>query len=61
LIFNCDVDCYFALKVWNAQNSGAAAVLVADDRDEPLITMDSPEEDKTTVDYFDKILIYTGS
>jgi len=37
-------DCYFTLKVWNAQNAGAAAILVADDHDEPLITMDSPKE-----------------
>lgn len=50
-------DCYFALKVWNAQNAGAAAVLVADDRDEPLITMDSPEEDKAAARYLDKISI----
>ncbi|KAJ6393335.1 hypothetical protein OIU77_022742 [Salix suchowensis] len=37
-------ECYFALKAWNAQQAGAAAVLVADSIDEPLITMDSPEE-----------------
>lgn len=40
-------DCYFARKAWNAQNAGAAAILVADDRDEPLITMDSPAEEKS--------------
>lgn len=40
------VDCYFALKAWNGQNAGAAAVLVADTVDEPLITMDSPEESR---------------
>lgn len=50
-------ECYFALKVWNAQNAGAAAVLVADDRDEPLITMDSPEEDTTAAEYLDKISV----
>ncbi|KAH9318618.1 hypothetical protein KI387_020387, partial [Taxus chinensis] len=50
-------DCYFALKAWNAQNGGAAAVLVADDREEPLITMDSPEEDKASDDYLEKISI----
>lgn len=50
-------ECYFALKVWNAQNAGAAAVLVADDRDEPLITMDSPEEDKAAAAYLDRISI----
>ncbi|GJN10669.1 hypothetical protein PR202_ga28784 [Eleusine coracana subsp. coracana] len=40
-------DCYFTTKGWNAQNSGAAAVLVADDRVEPLITMDTPESSGT--------------
>ncbi|KAJ7543512.1 hypothetical protein O6H91_09G041300 [Diphasiastrum complanatum] len=50
-------DCYFALKVWNAQNAGAAAVLVADDKDEPLITMDSPEEDNASADYLQNITI----
>ncbi|KAJ7533458.1 hypothetical protein O6H91_13G050300 [Diphasiastrum complanatum] len=50
-------DCYFALKVWNAQNAGAAAVLVADDRSEALITMDSPEEGNATPDYLDNITI----
>ncbi|KAG0592962.1 hypothetical protein KC19_1G293800 [Ceratodon purpureus] len=38
--------CYFALKAWNAQNAGAAAVLVADDKVELLITMDTPDEGK---------------
>ncbi|XP_057867292.1 vacuolar-sorting receptor 6 [Cryptomeria japonica] len=50
-------ECYFAMKAWNAQNGGAAAVLVADDREEPLITMDSPEESKAAADYLDKISI----
>ncbi|KAL6843890.1 hypothetical protein ACP4OV_026461 [Aristida adscensionis] len=36
--------CYFALKTWHAQLAGAAAVLVADIADEPLLTMDTPEE-----------------
>ncbi|ERN14923.1 hypothetical protein AMTRI_Chr02g213480 [Amborella trichopoda] len=49
--------CYFALKVWNAQQAGAAAVLVADDQDEPLITMDSPEEDHEAKNYVSKINI----
>lgn len=49
--------CYFALKVWNAQNAGAAAVLVTDDKVEPLITMDSPDEDNTAAEYLDKITI----
>ncbi|XP_066395522.1 vacuolar-sorting receptor 1-like [Miscanthus floridulus] len=40
-------DCYFTTKGWNAQNAGAAAVLVADDKVEPLITMDSPESSGT--------------
>ncbi|KAH9300872.1 hypothetical protein KI387_012455, partial [Taxus chinensis] len=50
-------DCYFALKVWNAQNAGAAAVLVADDKEEPLITMDSPEEDVASAEYLQNITI----
>lgn len=37
-------DCIFALKAWRAQQAGAVAILIADDLDEPLITMDVPEE-----------------
>ncbi|KAL8508686.1 hypothetical protein ACS0TY_019076 [Phlomoides rotata] len=48
-------DCYFALKVWNAEQAGASAVLVADIIDEPLITMDSPEESSDAQGYTDKI------
>ncbi|ESQ33748.1 hypothetical protein EUTSA_v10007059mg [Eutrema salsugineum] len=50
-------ECYFALKVWNGQQSGAAAVLVADNVDEPLITMDSPEESKEADEFIEKISI----
>ncbi|KAJ7528163.1 hypothetical protein O6H91_16G087300 [Diphasiastrum complanatum] len=50
-------DCYFAFKVWNAQKSGAAAVLVADDRNEPLITMDSPEDSSSSASYVQNITI----
>ncbi|KAK3013918.1 hypothetical protein RJ639_009446 [Escallonia herrerae] len=50
-------DCFFALKVWNAQNAGASAVLVADDIEEALITMDSPEEDHSSVKYIENITI----
>ncbi|XP_059668144.1 vacuolar-sorting receptor 1-like [Cornus florida] len=50
-------DCYFTLKAWNAQNAGAAAILVADDRDEPLITMDTPEEEDARADYLQNISI----
>eukprot|EP00245_Coleochaete_scutata_P007116 TRINITY_DN22212_c0_g1_i1.p1 TRINITY_DN22212_c0_g1~~TRINITY_DN22212_c0_g1_i1.p1 ORF type:complete len:617 (+),score=103.94 TRINITY_DN22212_c0_g1_i1:108-1958(+) len=32
-------ECFFTQKVWNAQVAGASAVLVADDKDEELITM----------------------
>jgi len=46
------------LKAWNAQNGGAAAILVADDKAETLITMDTPEEGKgTNDDYVDDISI----
>ncbi len=50
-------DCYFAKKVYNAQQAGAAAVLVADDRDESLLTMDSPEDDSNAAQYLDNITI----
>ncbi|RZC46761.1 hypothetical protein C5167_039716 [Papaver somniferum] len=50
-------ECYFALKVWNAQKAGAAAVLVADNIDEPLITMNSPKESRDSEGYIDKIKI----
>ncbi|EPS57970.1 hypothetical protein M569_16845, partial [Genlisea aurea] len=50
-------DCFFALKVWNAQNAGAAAVLVADDVSEALITMDTPEEDGSSLSYIANITI----
>ena len=50
------IDCYFAKKAWNAQKAGAAAILVADDKDEPLITMDNPEE-SGNIDYLENITI----
>ncbi|XP_047307238.1 vacuolar-sorting receptor 1-like isoform X1 [Impatiens glandulifera] len=52
-------DCFFTLKAWNAQNAGAAAILIADDKSESLITMDTPEEDAddSRSDYFHKITI----
>ncbi|XP_050234981.1 vacuolar-sorting receptor 1-like [Mercurialis annua] len=50
-------DCYFTLKAWNAQKGGAAAILVADDKMEPLITMDTPEEENANADYLQKINI----
>ena len=49
--------CYFATKVYNAQLAGAAAVLVADNKQENLITMDSPEEDPATADFLQDITI----
>ncbi|KAJ6388354.1 hypothetical protein OIU77_026853 [Salix suchowensis] len=48
-------ECYFALKAWNAQQAGAAAVLVADNIDEPLLTMDSPEMSTDADGYVEKI------
>ncbi|KAM7467900.1 hypothetical protein LguiB_015462 [Lonicera macranthoides] len=50
-------DCYFTLKAWNAQKAGAAAILVADNKDEPLITMDAPEEEDAQADYLQNISI----
>ncbi|XWS62320.1 hypothetical protein CRYUN_Cryun06bG0000900 [Craigia yunnanensis] len=48
-------ECYFALKVWHGQQAGAAVVLVADSIDEPLITMDSPQESTDANEYVEKI------
>lgn len=50
-------DCYFAKKVWHGQQAGAAAVLVADNIDEPLLTMDTPEENHDSEGYIEKITI----
>ncbi|CAI0423774.1 unnamed protein product [Linum tenue] len=50
-------DCFFTLKAWNAQNGGAAAILVADDKAEPLITMDTPEEGNVDAEYLQNITI----
>ncbi|XWS35420.1 hypothetical protein CRYUN_Cryun21dG0124700 [Craigia yunnanensis] len=50
-------DCFFTLKAWNAQKAGAAAILVADSKDEPLITMDTPEEEKASAEYLQNITI----
>ncbi|WOG84794.1 hypothetical protein DCAR_0103979 [Daucus carota subsp. sativus] len=44
--------CFFALKVYNGMQAGAAAVLVADDIDEPLIS--TPESPKKVL-YIEKI------
>ncbi|MBA0649321.1 hypothetical protein Goklo_016896 [Gossypium klotzschianum] len=52
-----DFDCFFALKVWNVQQAGASAVLVADDIQEALITMDTPEEDRLAAKYIENITI----
>ncbi|ESQ52104.1 hypothetical protein EUTSA_v10016381mg [Eutrema salsugineum] len=50
--------CNYPLKIWNGQQSGAAAVLLADNIVEPLITMDSPEESQDEDPHFlDKINI----
>ncbi|KAK1557839.1 hypothetical protein Q3G72_032861 [Acer saccharum] len=48
-------ECYFALKAWNGEQAGAAAVLVADSVDEPLITMDSPQDSSDAEGYVEKI------
>ncbi|EPS72005.1 hypothetical protein M569_02753, partial [Genlisea aurea] len=50
-------ECYFTLKAWNSQKAGVAAVLVSDDRIEPLITMDSPEESDAQPNYLQNITI----
>ncbi|XP_024974304.1 vacuolar-sorting receptor 2-like [Cynara cardunculus var. scolymus] len=50
-------DCYFTLKALNAQNAGAVAILVADDRHESLFTMDFPEDEGAPVNYLENITI----
>ncbi|XP_010931377.1 vacuolar-sorting receptor 1 [Elaeis guineensis] len=50
-------DCYFTEKAWNAQNAGAAAILVADDKVENLITMDTPEQYSGGESYLQNITI----
>ncbi|WOK94409.1 vacuolar-sorting receptor 4-like [Canna indica] len=50
-------DCHFAKKVWNAQKAGASAVLVIDDKDEPLITMDLPSDDDEAAQYIQNLTI----
>ncbi|KAI4338450.1 hypothetical protein MLD38_023508 [Melastoma candidum] len=47
--------CYFALKVWNGQQAGAAAVIVVGNVDGPVITMDSPDESTGMDGYIEKI------
>ncbi|CAI5516101.1 unnamed protein product [Closterium sp. Naga37s-1] len=49
--------CYFTDKVFNAQEAGASAVIVADDKDENLLTMDTPEDDPDAARMVDKITI----
>ncbi|OMP04876.1 hypothetical protein COLO4_09225 [Corchorus olitorius] len=48
-------DCFLSLKVSYAQKAGAAAVLIADYLDEPLITMYTPEDDN--VEYLEELNI----
>jgi len=50
-------DCYLTLKAWSAQNGGAAAILVVDDKVEPLIIMDTPEEEHADAAYVQNITI----
>ncbi|KAI3903267.1 hypothetical protein MKW98_031921 [Papaver atlanticum] len=50
-------DCYFTLKVWNAEKAGASAVLVADDTDEQLITMDSSQDGGASAKFIENITI----
>ena len=37
-------DCYFVEKAYNAEQAGARAVIVMDDREEQLLTMAAPED-----------------
>ncbi|KAF2309413.1 hypothetical protein GH714_002104 [Hevea brasiliensis] len=45
------------LEAWNAQNGGALAILVLDDKNEPMITMDTPEEENADADYLLRCII----
>ncbi|KAI7745633.1 hypothetical protein M8C21_033479 [Ambrosia artemisiifolia] len=47
--------CYFSNKSWNAQNAGAAAILVTHETDD-LLTMDLPEHDPTAT-YLENLTI----
>lgn len=40
-------ECRFTEKVQNAELVGADAVLICDDKQEPLITMDASSDDET--------------
>ncbi|XP_037441082.1 vacuolar-sorting receptor 1-like, partial [Triticum dicoccoides] len=42
-------DCFFTTKVRNGQKAGAAAVLIVNDRNEPLFAIDEPESGETTL------------
>ncbi|KAF2309376.1 hypothetical protein GH714_001814 [Hevea brasiliensis] len=55
------VNCYFTLKAWNAQNGGALAILVLDDKNEKMITMDTSEEENADADYLPRCIraLYT--
>ncbi|RWR79051.1 vacuolar-sorting receptor 1-like protein isoform X1 [Cinnamomum micranthum f. kanehirae] len=50
-------DCFFTLKARYAQEAGAAAILIADNWIEPLLTMDTPEEEHGSAEYVQNISI----
>eukprot|EP00270_Netrium_digitus_P020198 TRINITY_DN8230_c0_g1_i1.p1 TRINITY_DN8230_c0_g1~~TRINITY_DN8230_c0_g1_i1.p1 ORF type:complete len:646 (+),score=135.92 TRINITY_DN8230_c0_g1_i1:41-1939(+) len=50
-------NCYFTLKVYDAQVAGASAVIVGDDKEESLITMDAPEDDPGAAKFVENITI----
>ncbi|OMO53876.1 hypothetical protein CCACVL1_28273 [Corchorus capsularis] len=50
-------ECYFNLKVWRAQNAGAAVILLVDNWDEPLINMHTIEEEGADVEYLQELNI----
>lgn len=41
--------CFFIEKAFHAQQAGASAVIVVDDRSEPLITMSTPQEEPSVL------------
>ena len=38
------IGCYFVEKAYNAEQAGAKAIMVMDDREEQLLTMAAPED-----------------
>lgn len=53
-------ECFFVEKAYHAQRAGAAAVIVADTKPEPLITMTTPRDNPTVQELVPEIGIPTA-